>query len=194
MTWKFSRWGTDHGWHLLLCLEHLLRWALRRLCCRYGNRNSLRCARHFWCDTQNVPRPGRSSPQGVNKTHTPERHISHARALIFFLHSAGLCSTSSTARASNFKHCLRVKNGFCRHSGPANHSCDVNRALHKQSDGPQRAVLRRRQGHHYQLGNPVCALSHKEPFRRSCRTSLNYIGRFSSPEARLIARSTSAWT
>ena len=93
--------------------------ALRRLCCRYGNRNSLQCARHFWCDTQSVPRPGRSSPQGVNKTHTPERHISRARALIFILHSAGFVLTSSIARASNFKHCWRVKNGFCSHSGSA---------------------------------------------------------------------------
>ena len=59
-----------------------------------------------------------SVPRGVNKTHTPERHISRASALIFILHSAGLCLTSSIARASNFKHCLRVKNGFCSHSGP----------------------------------------------------------------------------
>ena len=111
------------------------------------------------------------------------RHISLARASIFILHSAGLCLTSSLACASNFKHCLRVKKGFCSHSGPQQslvrcHS-RTTQTIRRTSTSRSSTTTR----------SPVW-----QPCLRtlaqgaSCRTSLNYTRRFPSPEARLIAQ------
>ena len=102
-------------------------------------------------------------------THSGTAHVPRPRTF-FILPSEGLYVTSSIVSEAQFA----CEKGSVVKVIRINHLHDVNRALHSQFDGPQRAHLRRPQGHHQQLDNPVYALSHNEPVWLPGRTSLNY--------------------